>query len=561
MASLKVVLQRERERARDRQRERNKRELAITDALLALHAAAHACTAAMTVSGFSEEQAANGRAVVIQLHALFRPRPAVITHPALESAAPLLSHLPKEIVLAILHRLDTRQLARFAITCRGLYDPVPPQQDSVVAVVLRDRGCSVAGSSSLGVPALLRREWRRGLMDRPLTVGAGSAFVDSAGRLLTCGTEGIDLEKWAPPKWVSDASVGRRVLLSPTIVPATRDVRFRCVSCADSECFAVSRAGKVYSWGSNRSGCHLGHDMEKGGTEVAGLTGVRVRSVGVGRGHLGSVYAAVTEDGSLYTWGCLVDIDENRMVGCQTGIGYPASEEMDSEDGDDDYVDVPRQVALSVCVRSVALGRGFTLILANDGRLFSCGAAWWGTLGHGDTEHDVVRPKQIEALQGVHVCAVAAEWGNALALSSDGLVYSWGYGEGTGLGVSHLVLLPTLVETLANERVSMVAVGIRNGCAVTEGGELFTWGVVDSNEGSLGHGDQEPQPTPRRVEALRGCRIVTVTGGDKHMLAAGEDGSVYGFGESSCLGLGPVSDEGWCTRTPKRIPNLKVWLG
>jgi len=109
--------------------------VAITDALL--HKA-NTCAAAMTASVFSEEQAANGQAVVVQLRALFRPRPAVITHPALESAAPLLNHLPKEIVLAILHRLDTRSLARFAATCRALYHPVPPQQDSVVAVVLRD---------------------------------------------------------------------------------------------------------------------------------------------------------------------------------------------------------------------------------------------------------------------------------------------------------------------------------------------------------------------------------------------------------------------------------------
>jgi alpha-tubulin suppressor-like RCC1 family protein len=47
--------------------------------------------------------------------------------------------------------------------------------------------------------------------------------------------------------------------------------------------------------------------------------------------------------------------------------------------------------------------------------------------------------------------------------------------------------------------------------------------------------------------------------GDHHTLVAAEDGSVYGFGLSSRLGLGTASHESQLT--PKRIPNLKVRLG
>jgi len=120
------------------------------------------------------------------------------------------------------------------------------------------------------------------------------------------------------------------------------------------------------------------------------------------------------------------------------------------------------------------------------------------------------------------------------------------------------MLLPTLVEALANERVSMVAAGGGHACAVTEAGALFTWGL-SGKFGSLGHGDESVQLTPRRVEALRGCRIATAATGDFHTLAVGEDGSVYGFGLSSRLGLGTASHKSQLT--PKRIPNFKVWLG
>jgi len=280
--------------------------------------------------------------------------------------------------------------------------------------------------------------------------------------------------------------------------------------------------------------------------------------VDLGCSSTNPVFAAVTEEGLLYTWGSILDVDEEgeAEVDGPSGIGYAASET------DGEFVDVPRQVFLSgVCVRSVALGWGFSLILADDGRLFSCGRGQYGVLGHGD-EEDVVRPKQIEALQGVRVCGVAASEVIGLALSVDHLVYSWGVDPETGHGGGTVVLLPTLVKALANERVSMVAAGRGKACAVTEMGALFTWGS-NGLYGCLGHGDCEPQLTPRRVEALRGCRIATVAMGSRHTLAAAEDGSVYGVGLSSRLGLGNVSHMIVSQLTPKRIPDLKVcmaWL-
>jgi len=130
--------------------------------------------------------------VVDVLRAIFRPRPAVVMYAALE-----LNILPREIVMTILHRLDYRDLGRFAVTCRALYRHYPPQQELMVAAVLLERdehGYSVAGPSqgTQGlVPYLLRREWLHALADQPpllASPGAGgmSAFIDSAGRLLTC---------------------------------------------------------------------------------------------------------------------------------------------------------------------------------------------------------------------------------------------------------------------------------------------------------------------------------------------------------------------------------------
>jgi E3 ubiquitin-protein ligase HERC2 len=66
--------------------------------------------------------------------------------------------------------------------------------------------------------------------------------------------------------------------------------------------------------------------------------------------------------------------------------------------------------------------------------------------------------------------------------------------------------------------------------AVGEIGELFTWGrgVL----GRLGHGNEQNQPSPKRVEALRGVRVISVSVGWQHALALAEDGLVYVWGEN-----------------------------
>ena len=242
----------------------------VADALLALHAAANVCRAAIQ-SGLSDEQAANGQAVVDELRTLFQPRPTarvnpwIRVYPALNSNAPLLNVLPREIVTALLHRLETRDIGRFAFTCRALYRHAPPLQESFVAVVLQERaegrGCGGAEPSqcSRGVAYLLRREWQHALPGRPpLLASAGyggvSAFIDSTGRLLTCGTEGVHpedpvhLSEWVNVVDDPDHWAGIRFLPAPTIMPAMRDLRFRYIASGDDRNFAVSRDGKVHSW-------------------------------------------------------------------------------------------------------------------------------------------------------------------------------------------------------------------------------------------------------------------------------------------------------------------------
>jgi alpha-tubulin suppressor-like RCC1 family protein len=66
--------------------------------------------------------------------------------------------------------------------------------------------------------------------------------------------------------------------------------------------------------------------------------------------------------------------------------------------------------------------------------------------------------------------------------------------------------------------------------AIGEARELFSWG---RGEGwLLGHGAMQNQRSPKRIEALRGVRVISVSVGSEHALALAEDGLVYAWSEN-----------------------------
>ena len=58
--------------------------------------------------------------------------------------------------------------------------------------------------------------------------------------------------------------------------------------------------------------------------------------------------------------------------------------------------------------------------------------------------------------------------------------------------------------------------------------------------GKSGHGDEQNQLQPKKIEALAGQRVVAVLAGLDHSLAITADDAVHawGKGESGCLGHG-----------------------
>lgn len=112
-------------------------------------------------------------------------------------------------------------------------------------------------------------------------------------------------------------------------------------------------------------------------------------------------------------------------------------------------------------VNEVSCGADHTLLLMEDGSLYSRGIGTRGQLGHGDILPRT-GPCVIEALWGVAVKDVACGLWHSAALSADGDVYSWGWNVEGQLGHSAACQVVTLPGLLELEMCSAVSCGARH---------------------------------------------------------------------------------------------------
>ncbi|EOD37122.1 hypothetical protein EMIHUDRAFT_440441 [Emiliania huxleyi CCMP1516] len=193
---------------------------------------------------------------------------------------------------------------------------------------------------------------------------------------------------------------------------------------------------------------------------------------------------------------------------------------------------------------SVAAGAYHSLALTADGSVWSWGGGFSGQLGHGD-EQDQLLPKKIETFAGRRVVAVSVGLYHSIAITADGSAWSWGDGDygRLGHGDQQDQLLPKQVEAFAGQRVVAVSAGARHSLATTADGAAWSWGL--GGAGRLGHGDQQRQLLPKRVEAFAGRRVVAVAAGGIHSLAITADGAVlsWGDGVSGRLGHGDTQNQ------------------
>ena len=188
-----------------------------------------------------------------------------------------------------------------------------------------------------------------------------------------------------------------------------------------------------------------------------------------------------------------------------------------------------------------AAGVRHSVFIDGEGRLSSCGNAPSynpGLLGHGEGVTRLNTPTRLPSPLGERAVSVSAGGEYSLALTADGAVWSWGSGAfgKLGHGNEEPQLLPKKVEALAGQRVVAVSAGVCHSLAITADGGVWSWGF--GGQGRLGHGDGQLQLLPKKIEAFADQRIVAVSATGNHNLALTADGAVWSWGCGSQGRLG-----------------------
>jgi alpha-tubulin suppressor-like RCC1 family protein len=256
--------------------------------------------------------------------------------------------------------------------------------------------------------------------------------------------------------------------LSP--VPVSGISGVKAIAAGWAHTVALKQDGTVWAWGSNSNG-QLGNGTSGAGTDSnvpvqAGVASGLSNAIGVAAGYNHTV--VLINGGAVWAWGA----NSNGQLGNGTTT--------DSN--------LPVVVSGLGTIMAIAAGNNFTLALQNselDSTLWACGSNNNGQLGDGTTT-DRTTIERIGAMSRSGVIGIAAGYDHAVAMKSDGTVWTWGNNSNGQLGNGSTTGNLTPVQVSGLSGVVAIAAGQQDTAALKTDGTVWTWGLNDT--GQLGNG-------------------------------------------------------------------------
>lgn len=322
------------------------------------------------------------------------------------------------------------------------------------------------------------------------------------------------------------------------------------ISCYGEHRGAITNNGDLYLWGNNSDG-QLGtvtDEFIKVYWDKNGISSTPIKVMeNVACASLGyDTSAVITNDGSLYTWGCgrygrLGNGDDDNSIepikimdnAVSVSLGFEAGAVITNDSslfvwgynlyglGNGDSGPFKSPVKIMDNVKKVKLGGDNGAVITNDDVLYIWGSNIWGQLGNGETTDNMKSPVQVmdkvkDISFGDYYCAI---------LSNSGDIYICGRIV-TNKGVIGTASVPTKLE-ISQQAKEISCCGntiyfigeddclyemvkhnspvkimenvncISSNVAITNDGCMYTWG---SNEcGQLGNGTTEDSEEPIKV--------------------------------------------------------------
>ena len=213
---------------------------------------------------------------------------------------------------------------------------------------------------------------------------------------------------------------------------------------------------------------------------------------------------------------------------------------------DEDY-DVERHIAFryNEIVKEVSLGDHHTVLLTNQGRVFTWGYNYFGQLGIGNTT-DSIEPIEITHMFDLNptekIIKIAAGTLHTGALTDQGRVFTWGYNGNGQVGNDSTVkqLKPEDITsrfTLTyNERIIDIILGDGMTGAYTTKNRVFIWGKSLDDQAT--EDLLVPTDISEYFEVTYGQAIETMALGGNHIGLLTTDGRLYMWGKNNSGQLG-----------------------
>jgi len=395
---------------------------------------------------------------------------------------------------------------------------------------------------------------------------AHSLLLTATGRVLSFGTGqyGALGHGYNEAKQLPD-------LLRPKYIESLNAVRCVCVSAGELHSSAVSSDGDIYSWGDGFCG-QLGHGDRRPHVlpqqiKAGNLDDEAIANVSCGARHT----LAVTEDGECWSWGLghfgvlgrsytpfehaadaamagFVENDENEGAGAAEHMAQqPAQPAEPAPLNDDEQQRAELQAHLD--------------LIAN--------------LTLEDSSNQCI-PMKIESLDGIRIVGSSAGHRHSLLLDDEGALYSCGSGVGgcLGLGDEQPQMHPMKIMSLVDERIRIIqmSAGCDISMAVSSTGSLYGWGKT--NDGRIGLGLQVSHATiPCKVDMMneqgKQIKAADVDCGYVHSVIVGLDGTIHMCGgvgidgEADGQAAANEPNENSFSNepqgTPRQIPDFNIW--
>jgi alpha-tubulin suppressor-like RCC1 family protein len=192
--------------------------------------------------------------------------------------------------------------------------------------------------------------------------------------------------------------------------------------------------------------------------------------------------------------------------------------------------------------KMVAMSGGdqHSLLIDNEGTVFSIGSNYFGQSGLHTANGNTLRatPIDMSGLMGKRITDVSAGSFHSLLLANDGTVFSFGYNESgrTGVGTfigNTLSATPIDVSNLDGKSITQISGGISHSLILADDGTVFSFGW--NRHGRTGQGvsiGYTLLATPIDATNLAGKSITQISAGGYHNLLLASDGTVFSFGRN-----------------------------